>query len=51
LSGPYKVNVTIEKDKHGYYACCPELEGYQTSFKNHKGLTIKKDKLAFFIKS
>ncbi|MCK4308689.1 MAG: type II toxin-antitoxin system HicB family antitoxin, partial [Candidatus Atribacteria bacterium] len=30
MSGPYKVNVTIEKDEHGYYACCPELEGCQT---------------------
>ncbi len=26
----YKVNVVIEKDEHGYYACCPELEGCQT---------------------
>ena len=30
MSGAYKVNVTIEKDEHGYYACCPELEGCQT---------------------
>ncbi len=22
-----KVNVIIEKDKHGYYAYCPELKG------------------------
>jgi predicted RNase H-like HicB family nuclease len=26
----YKVSVIIEKDKHGYYAYCPELEGCQT---------------------
>ncbi len=26
----YKVNVVIEKDKYGYYAFCPELEGCQT---------------------
>lgn len=26
----YKVNVVIEKDKYGYYAYCPELEGCQT---------------------
>lgn len=26
----YKVNVTIEKDEHGYYAYCPALEGCQT---------------------
>lgn len=26
----YKVNVVIEKDKNGYYAYCPELEGCQT---------------------
>ena len=26
----YKVGVIIEKDKHGYYAYCPELEGCQT---------------------
>ena len=26
----YKVNVVIEKDEHGYYAYCPELEGCQT---------------------
>jgi predicted RNase H-like HicB family nuclease len=30
LSMPYKVNVIIEKDKYGYYAYCPELEGCQT---------------------
>ena len=30
MSGPYKVNVTIEKDEYGYYAYCPELEGCQT---------------------
>ena len=24
---PYKVTVIIEKDEHGYYAFCPELEG------------------------
>ncbi len=30
MSGPYKVSVTIEKDEHGYYTCCPELEGCQT---------------------
>ena len=26
----YKVGVIIEKDEHGYYAYCPELEGCQT---------------------
>jgi predicted RNase H-like HicB family nuclease len=26
----YKVNVVIEKDEHGYYAYCPELEGCQS---------------------
>jgi predicted RNase H-like HicB family nuclease len=26
----YKVSVVIEKDEHGYYAYCPELEGCQT---------------------
>ncbi|GAH68327.1 unnamed protein product, partial [marine sediment metagenome] len=26
----YKVSVIIEKDKYGYYAYCPELEGCQT---------------------
>ena len=25
-----KVSVVIEKDEHGYYAFCPELEGCQT---------------------
>jgi predicted RNase H-like HicB family nuclease len=25
-----KVNVIIEKDDHGYYAYCPELEGCQS---------------------
>jgi predicted RNase H-like HicB family nuclease len=25
-----KVSVVIEKDEHGYYAYCPELEGCQT---------------------
>jgi predicted RNase H-like HicB family nuclease len=26
----YKVSIVIEKDDHGYYAYCPELEGCQT---------------------
>ena len=26
----YKVSVVIEKDENGYYAYCPELEGWQT---------------------
>jgi len=26
----YKVNVIVEKDEHGYYAYCPQLEGCQT---------------------
>ena len=26
----YKVSVVIEKDEHGYYAYCPELDGCQT---------------------
>lgn len=26
----YKVSVIIEKDEHGYYAYCPELESCQT---------------------
>ena len=26
----YKISVVIEKDEHGYYAYCPELEGCQT---------------------
>ena len=26
----YKVSVVIEKDEHGYYAYCPELEGCHT---------------------
>ncbi len=26
----YKVSIVIEKDEHGYYAYCPELEGCQT---------------------
>lgn len=26
----YKVSTIIEKDEHGYYAFCPELEGCQT---------------------
>jgi predicted RNase H-like HicB family nuclease len=26
----YKVSIVIEKDKDGYYAYCPELEGCQT---------------------
>ena len=26
----YKVNIVIEKDAHGYYAYCPELEGCQS---------------------
>ncbi len=24
---PYKFNTIIEKDEHGFYAFCPELEG------------------------
>jgi predicted RNase H-like HicB family nuclease len=26
----YKISVVIEKDEHGYYAFCPELEGCQS---------------------
>jgi len=26
----YKISIVIEKDKYGYYAYCPELEGCQT---------------------
>jgi predicted RNase H-like HicB family nuclease len=26
----HKISVVIEKDKYGYYAYCPELEGCQT---------------------
>ena len=26
----HKVSVVIEKDEHGYYAYCPELDGCQT---------------------
>ncbi len=26
----FKVSVVIEKDKYGYYASCPELEGCQS---------------------
>lgn len=26
----YKASIVIEKDQHGYYAYCPELEGCQT---------------------
>jgi len=26
----YKVSVVIEKDAHGFYAYCPELDGCQT---------------------
>ncbi len=26
----HKVSVVIEKDEHGYYAFCPELEGCQS---------------------
>ena len=27
---PYKISVFIEKDRDGYYAFCPELEGCQS---------------------
>ena len=30
----YKVSVVIEKDEHGYYAYCPELEGCHTQGDN-----------------
>lgn len=26
----YKVSIVIERDEHGYYAYCPELEGCQS---------------------
>ncbi|MGA3051886.1 MAG: type II toxin-antitoxin system HicB family antitoxin [Chitinispirillaceae bacterium] len=29
----YKLNAVIEKDEHGYYAFCPELEGCCTQGK------------------
>jgi predicted RNase H-like HicB family nuclease len=25
-----KASVVIEKDEHGYYACCPEMKGCQS---------------------
>ena len=30
----YKVSVIIEKDEHGYYAYCPELEGCHSQGEN-----------------
>jgi len=30
LSRYGKINIVIEKDKHGYYAYCPELPGCQS---------------------
>lgn len=30
MNTSYKDSVIIEKDKYGYYAYCPELEGCQT---------------------
>ncbi len=30
----YKVSIVVEKDEHGYYAFCPELEGCQTQGEN-----------------
>jgi len=33
----FKVSVVIEKDKHGYYAYCPELDGCQS-----QGKTLEK---------
>ena len=26
----YKVSIVIERDEHGYYAYCPELDGCQS---------------------
>lgn len=26
----YKISIIIEKDEHGYYGYCPELEGCQS---------------------
>ena len=35
----YKVTVVIKKDKDGYYACCPELEGCQTQAETFEKIT------------
>lgn len=35
----YKVSVVIEKDEHGYYAYCPNLEGCQTQGDSFEEIT------------
>ncbi|MDI6760695.1 MAG: type II toxin-antitoxin system HicB family antitoxin [Candidatus Brocadiaceae bacterium] len=34
----YKASIVIEKDEHGYYAYCPELEGCQTQGDSLEGV-------------
>ena len=34
----YKINVIINKDKHGYYAYCPELPGCHSQGKTFEDI-------------
>lgn len=35
----YKISVVIEKDEHGYYAYCPNLEGCQSQGDSFEDVT------------
>lgn len=32
----FRFSVVVEKDKHGYFALCPELQGCYTQGKTHE---------------
>lgn len=48
----YKVSVVIEKDEHGYYAYCPELEGCQSQGDSFEEvITNIKEAIEFYLET
>lgn len=48
----YKASVVIEKDEHGYYAYCPELDGCQTQGDSlEEVMANMKEALALYIET
>ena len=48
----YKASVVIEKDEHGYYAYCPELDGCQTQGDSLEEVMVNmKEALALYLET
>ncbi|WP_228054497.1 type II toxin-antitoxin system HicB family antitoxin [Gloeocapsopsis crepidinum] len=47
----YKISVVIEKDEHGYYAYCPNLEGCQSQGDFFEDVTANIQETLFFDKN